>query len=79
MMDGVSTICTVPVFPLVILLLQALQLKPPQWNKINQDTYLDDEEASIGMQYFKVIKAQNIFMHAYLRQNNMLPLDSHTH
>ena len=42
MMDGMSTICMVPVFPLVILLLQTSQLRPPQRDKINQDAYLSD-------------------------------------
>ena len=42
MMDDMSTTCMVPVFPLVILLLQASQLRPPQRDKINQDAYLRD-------------------------------------
>ena len=40
MMDDMSTTCMVSVFPLVILLLQASRLRPPQRDKMNQDAYL---------------------------------------
>ena len=42
-MEGIIT-CTVSVYPLVILLLQALQLRPPQRAKIYKTYYTSQRE-----------------------------------